>query len=561
MQDINKRLDLIEQRLFAIEEKLDLAADPAAAVSEPAPPSPEPQRKPEVAVVERPADPPDLDAVRPAAKRSSMSSLMAVGAAISFLLAAAYFVLLAIEHGWLTPPRQLMIAAGFGLALIGAGAWLSGRDRLYAAYLPAAGIGILYLTVYAGHLFYNLIPTTAAFVCVAGVSLLAITLGRRFDNSVYTMLAAAGVYLTPILIKVEQADLIGIVIYFSAWSLLFSFLSLQEKRRSIYLVALYLALLCFDAAWRYAGAHDWSLAATYQLAQFVIFVVTAVMFSVIHQRPMDNSEALFHGLPLFYFYLLEYAILKRFAPDAVVVAGLASVVVVVGAFLVARSRIKDPSSMSSAATLVSTYSAVVTAHMVFGELLPEGFFAWGALVLPMLTFFVGRQLNWSGAVSKPILLVGSALFVAGFMQTMIFESGNAAPENANVLLVLYALALYTSYFLMRRDKSQNGLAPVVLYLGHLAAMVATVRWLDSAIAISLAWAVFAVALLLLALQLKDKNIGQSSMFVFAASALKVLIFDLADSGSTVRIVSLVILGASLYAGGWLYQNLVRDLDA
>jgi uncharacterized membrane protein len=163
-------------------------------------------------------------------------------------------------------------------------------------------------------------------------------------------------------------------------------------------------------------------------------------------------------------------------------------------------------------------------------------------------------------VIKPIMLVGGVLLLAGFTQTLLFERGNSAPAGSNVLLLLYALGLYASYFMLRRDAGQRGLAPLVLYLGHLAVMVFTIRWLDSGLAISMAWAIFAVALLLVALNLKDKHIGQSSLFIFAASALKVLIFDLADSGSTVRIMSLVILGASLYAGGWLYQNLVRDLE-
>ena len=68
------------------------------------------------------------------------------------------------EHGWLTPPRQLTIATAFGLGLVTGGTWFSGRDRLYAAYLPAVGVGVLYLTVYAGHLLYGLLPTTVAFV-------------------------------------------------------------------------------------------------------------------------------------------------------------------------------------------------------------------------------------------------------------------------------------------------------------------------------------------------------------------------------------------------------------
>jgi uncharacterized membrane protein len=36
----------------------------------------------------------------------------------------------------------------------------------------------------------------------------------------------------------------------------------------------------------------------------------------------------------------------------------------------------------------------------------------------------------------------------------------------------------------------------------------------------------------------------------------VLIFDLSGSAATTRILTLIVLGVSLYAGGWLYQRLV-----
>ena len=39
------------------------------------------------------------------------------------------------------------------------------------------------------------------------------------------------------------------------------------------------------------------MAALYQLTQFMIFVATAVVFGILHQRPMNEPEALFHGLP------------------------------------------------------------------------------------------------------------------------------------------------------------------------------------------------------------------------------------------------------------------------
>lgn len=217
--------------------------------------------------------------------------------------------------------------------------------------------------------------------------------------------------------------------------------------------------------------------------------------------------------------------------------------------------------MSAAAALVSTYSVVVTTHILFGELLPTAYLAWGALVLPILLALLARQLRWSGAVATPVMLVSGFLFVAGLLQTVLFDSGAMAAAMPNVLLVLYALALYLSYVLMRSSDSLHSLAPVALYLGHLALMVETVRIFESGLSISISWAVYAVGCLIVALKLQDKHLGQSSLLIFTASALKVLLYDLADSGSMIRIVTLMVLGASLYAGGWLYQSLVRSTVA
>jgi uncharacterized membrane protein len=50
-------------------------------------------------------------------------------------------------------------------------------------------------------------------------------------------------------------------------------------------------------------------------------------------------------------------------------------------------------------------------------------------------------------------------------------------------------------------------------------------------------------------------LGKSSLLIFAASAAKVLLFDLSTAAPLVRIGSLVILGVTLYAGGWMYRKM------
>jgi uncharacterized membrane protein len=483
---------------------------------------------------------------------------MAWGAAGSFLLAAAYFVVLAYDSGWLTPMRQVVIAVAAGSALIAGGIWFAGRDRSYAAFMPAVGLTVLYFAIYAAHLYYDLIPIPIAVVAIGGISLVGVGLGWRFRNSVFTILAALGVYLTPILIRANFADLVGIVIYFSVWSLLFSFFALQEGRRSTYLIALYLALAAFDAAWRIAGSDGWELASAYQLVQFLIFASTAALFSVRYKQAMDDTTALFHGIPLFYFYGLEYFMLKANAPGLVAPAALTSVAVVIGLFFFARGRFRDPESLAASSTLVSAYCAFVTGHIVFFELLPGDWIAWGALLLPLALGLLQRQFDWNARVMGPIALIGGLLFLWGFVLTLLRFDDLAEVPLPNAALLAYGAVLYAIYYFTRKEGSLKQFAVVALYMGHLAVMVSTVRYFDSGLTISIIWAAYAVGLLLLALSTSTRELGQSSLIIFTASAVKVLLYDLADSAPMVRIATLIVLGGSLYVGGWLYQNLVRE---
>jgi uncharacterized membrane protein len=56
--------------------------------------------------------------------------------AFALVLAASYLIRLGIDSGWLTPARQVGIAALFGLTLIAAGFFLDASARRYAGLLP-----------------------------------------------------------------------------------------------------------------------------------------------------------------------------------------------------------------------------------------------------------------------------------------------------------------------------------------------------------------------------------------------------------------------------------------
>jgi uncharacterized membrane protein len=185
MSALADRLAAIETRLARLERLL--APGYAEGASKDAPDSQPPSR-----AVDAPTPPAASRRVqverRPAAARRApepdvhTTHWMAVAASFAFLLGAVYFIKLVYDTGWLTPGRQVGIALLTGIGLIAGGLAFARSDRAYAAYLPALGVVVLYLALYAGHLGYGLLGLGVALVGSGAITLAALGLGRAFDR-------------------------------------------------------------------------------------------------------------------------------------------------------------------------------------------------------------------------------------------------------------------------------------------------------------------------------------------------------------------------------------------
>src|SRR4051812_15840209 len=188
--NLEERLEALEARLNALETFLDLprrTSEPEtqAEVPPPAPPPIEPQPPRPAAFVRQPA-------------RSG--NWLGIIAVICFVLAAAFIVKLSIESGWLTPARQIGLAALLGVTLIGAGLALRRADRAYASLLPGAGVVILYLAAFTAHSVYKLIAFDSALVVTTLVSALCVWLYAQIRHDLYAFIAATGAYLAPVIL-------------------------------------------------------------------------------------------------------------------------------------------------------------------------------------------------------------------------------------------------------------------------------------------------------------------------------------------------------------------------
>lgn len=552
-----ERMLKIEARLAAIERHLKLSATPVTGTPETnAATRPEWGARAVAAPVSPPAHVKALHAQLTSEPEATnhVTNFLGWAGATALVLASIYLVSLAIDAGWLTPVRQVLLAMLGGIACIGVGFALRNRDMHYASMLPGAGVVILFLSIYGAHNYYHLIATTYATSGIIIVCLLSLWLNRMFMSELYAMFAVLGSYTAPLFLGGTSYSMTDLIVYFACWSVVFSIFSIWVGKRGVYVLAMYLAFVIFDYKWRFSVPDAWVEALVFQTVHFLIFVAAASLFSV-RVRPMTQESSLAHIPALILFYSVQYHVLERHVPGLAPWVAIASAaVLLVSYFIVYRILQRE---LEGGRTLLSTYVALVLVHAGYIESVPAQWAPWvGLLVIPLVGLYAALRgdVNSPG---MPVWFVAGLVFVANYLKLFVgasMTSSFSMTPGHDLLALCYAAELYLGYYFLRRTSGMKDVDKVVLYAGHVAIMAWAIQIFDSRFAVSLVWAILALGCLLLALKVRDKTLGQSSLLVFAASIFKVFLYDIAMVSQLMRIASLLVLGASLYLGGWLYKK-------
>jgi uncharacterized membrane protein len=541
-------------------------------------PTPAPAEQPPPSVVSTAAPQPPVVAPRfrqnltktPRREETGGASwLLGVVAVICFILAASFLVKLAIDSGWLTPARQLFMAATLGGTLIAAGVVFAERDLAYLSLLPGTGIVILYMCAYGGHLYYGLYDGRTSTALATVVSVAALVLYRGFDQEYYAMVAIAGTYVTPLLVPALRGDRFDLMLYYVIWDLAYAVLSLLLRSRFVLLMAAYLSIATFAAVSPAVGVFhapvDLGAIAVFQAVQFALFLAGIVVYSTSRRVALSAGESWAYFPLLLFFYLLEYAMVSRISPNTApwLAIGFGVFVYAVYAFSVAFLRDVDLESRE----VVLAFLAIVFVHAVYFELVPGRATPWFVLALFLATPALNTLIK--PKASSPFLFLAVLIVVAVNYAKVLIGWGEGVSSGEWILLnLLFGGAALWTYLSARAEGSDSGAWYVVLVLGDVQAMTGLYRiaadvtgtgWspTSSRFVVSALWGMLALGILLWGRAIRDKVLARSSLFVFGVATAKVLLFDVATAGPVVRILCLVTLGAALYVGGYLFRQIDR----
>lgn len=136
-----------------------------------------------------------------------------IGAA-AIILGIGFFLKYAFDNDLIPEWLRVVMGLATGAALIAGALQARKRDfEVFAQGLVGAGLGTLYLSVYATYNFYHLVSIPVAFGGMITVTALGFVLALRFESLAIALIAWFGGFITPLLFHTETPNVLGLFAY------------------------------------------------------------------------------------------------------------------------------------------------------------------------------------------------------------------------------------------------------------------------------------------------------------------------------------------------------------
>lgn len=536
--DFEVRLTKIEEKIQAIEGKLNIKTAPYD----------------EEASIEC------LQTKVNESKDSSSFSGRGLGyiAGLCFVLAASFTIKMAIDSGWLTPLRQVVMSGVLGVLLIYAGFIIKKIDEKYSSFLPGIGIGILYLSIFGGHVYYQMISLPITIMFIAMISFLSIYLVKYYQYNFFLLASLIGAYCAPLLLAKNNINLYIIGFYFIIWSITYSILSAKLKNRTLHSICCYVGLGVFSIIYIFYKSYNAYNFITLQFIQFIIFAFGIVYHSIINQDPLKNKEIIYYLPILIFFYTTEYVVLDTIIPELTPWIALSFAFLIIALQRIGASKISK--DLTASKNVTWSFAALVFVQAGYFTLVPSKFCPWVLFaIVSLMAYFINskfvKQVVNIKFIPALLILVFGFEYVQALILVIEFKDWHLISE----ILVSFGFSIILMMVFQinkkRNEIKNREISLIILVFAHLQSVCAIYSIFNSmgSLAVSASWSLYAILILLFAFWKKDSYLGHSSVFVMIIAALKVLLYDVSDSEPVIRIICLLLTGILLYVGGLLLR--------
>ena len=201
---------------------------------------------------------------------------------IIILFFGVSFLLKYVSERGLFPVEYRLIAVVVGaMFLLGLGWRLRHKNETYALLLQGAGIGMLYLDIFAAYNLYQLLPPLATFVLLFVVSMFSAALAVLQDAKSLAILGFSGGFLAPILASSGANNHIGLFSYYAILNVAIVLIAWFKAWRELNLLGFAFTFI-IGTVWGVFSYNSTKFATTepFLVLFFVFYVLIAVFYAL-----------------------------------------------------------------------------------------------------------------------------------------------------------------------------------------------------------------------------------------------------------------------------------------
>ncbi|MGH8619332.1 MAG: DUF2339 domain-containing protein [Burkholderiales bacterium] len=382
------------------------------------------------------------------------NTLVRVGVVVLFF-GVAFLLKYAADRDFIPIELRLVGVAAGAIALLIVGWRLREARPGYALMLQGAGVGVLYLTVFAALRLYHLLPAELAFAVLAGIAAFSAALAVLQDSRALAITGAAGGFLAPILASTGSGNHVALFGFYVVLNAGILAVAWYKAWRVLNLVGFAFTFL-IGLAWgaKYYRPELFATTEPFLIVFFLMYVAIAVLFAL-RQAPrlahyVDGT--LVFGTPLVAFGL-QTGLVRGME------FGAAWSALALGAFYLVLASVLHARKQETLRLLVESFLALGTGFATLA--VPLAFDGrWTSAVWAV----EGAAIVWVGVRQNRLLARAFGLLLqlgAGlaFLMDAVTASGGVPVLNSVTLgcVMLSAAGLFCSrYLTVNRARVSEG---------------------------------------------------------------------------------------------------------
>ncbi|MCE9501041.1 MAG: DUF2339 domain-containing protein [Leptospira sp.] len=557
---LTKKLNSIEQELASLRneihsfrsEKKDPAIKPVSI-----------QTKPAVAPVQIPK----RKVINPEAELLLGGNIIGKFGLVTIILASAWFIKFAFDHRWINESGRIYIGMtiGFGISIIGV--YLASKKfRILPESIFGTGISILYLSIFGGYYYYNLIGTEETFIMLVILSLGTSIIASNNGQQILYIFGIAGSIVSPVLMSSGENSYRFLFTYMTAVNLLFLYAS-RKNSWSISPFLLVASNVIVFSTWASINLVRSSFAFPFIFLSFflAIFLFRELVLMPLLRKKTSDDSIVMVILTLLSYVSLAYWTVNKFHPNLTSHFFLFLAFVLIGFIeLFDRKGIVPIEKQNSGTKLMKTILLISWVAVFFAAI--SDFSEGNWLTLSWILFAASVSVMGSIDRNRIFILISLLLWMLSLGRLFFVES----LENADYIFLFnprFALFFLASAFLLlvyhlQKTNPLHSFMRGFVFAALFSIIVGTLvenRYLVRNLhyrnlGYSYVLAFYAAATLIPGFILSYKSFRISGMAVIGILLLKLYLYDIWTMSLLVRIIAAFSLGGGLVLLSFVYQK-------